>query len=150
MSKIDRVVLNAGLIESFAGAFLSDLYDNPSPTPDFHRQAWDLYCRPCLYAAVAAPRSHAKSTALTHDFILATVLFRSQDFIVLISATEDLAMAHLSDIARELRENDDIKAQFDIKCFDVDMKSDIVVRFDDGHLCRIIARGSGLTHWSLS
>ena len=67
--------------------------------------------------AVAAPRSHAKSTALTHDYVLSVALFREQDFIVLVSATEDLAMSHLSDIAKELRDNEavrtDVKSQVD-------------------------------------
>jgi phage terminase large subunit-like protein len=52
-------------------------------------------------------------------------------------------MSHLSDIARELRENDDLIAQFQISGFAVDIKTDIVVNFKDGHQCRIIAKGSG-------
>jgi predicted phage terminase large subunit-like protein len=143
MSKVQRVKLNAELIEAFAGTFLSPLYDNPQPTPDFHRECWTMYCADNELAAVAAPRSHAKSTALTHDYVLAVTMFREQDFVVIISATEDLAMSHLADIAKELRENDDMIAQFKIKGFLVDIKTDIVVEFQDGHQCRIIAKGSG-------
>ena len=143
MSAVNRVKLSAPLIEAFAGTFLSPMYDNPQPTPEFHRECWGMYCGDSELCAVAAPRSHAKSTALTHDYVLAVTLFREQDFIVIVSATEDLAMSHLADIAKELRENDDLIAQFKIKAFTVDMKTDIVVEFQDGHQCRIIAKGSG-------
>ena len=137
------VQLTADLIESFAGVYLSPMYDSAVPTPAFHRACWDLYCEPVTYAAVAAPRGHAKSTALTHDFALATALFRVEDYIVLVSATEDLAIQHLGDIATELRENEDLIRDFQIDKLVTDAKTDIVVRFLDGHECRFIAKGSG-------
>lgn len=139
----ERVKLSAPLIEAFAGTYLSPMYDNPQPTPNFHREAWGLYCTEYDLCSILAPREHAKSTALTHDYILATVMFRDQDYIVLVSATEDLAMGHLADIAKEMRENDDLIADFQIKGLVVDSKSDIIVEFSDGHQARVIARGSG-------
>lgn len=143
MSSVARVELTAKLIEAFAGTFLSPLYDNPQPTPQLHRDCWELYCSPVELAAVAAPREHAKSTALTHDYGLATVLFRAQDYIVIVSATEELAMGHLADIAKELRENDDLIREFKIKGLVTDSKSDIIVAFQDGHQARFIAKGAG-------
>lgn len=137
------LALNATLIEAFAGAYLSPMYDQPVPTPAFHRECWELYCQPLQYAAVAAPRGHAKSTALTHDYALATALFRVEDYIVIVSATEDLAIGHLGDIAKELRENEDIIRDFQIDKLLTDAKTDIIVRFKDGHQCRLIAKGSG-------
>lgn len=139
----EKVALSAELIEAFAGTFLSPLYDNPQPTPEFHRECWGLYCQDAELCAVAAPRSHAKSTALTHDYALATALFRLQDYIVIVSATEELAIGHLNDIAKELRENEDLIREFDIKGLAVDAKTDIIVDFKDGHQCRFIAKGSG-------
>lgn len=139
----ERVVITAELLESFAGAFLSPLYDNPQPTPQLHRDCWSMYCTTDELVAVAAPREHAKSTALTHDYGLATALFRTEDYIVIVSATEDLAIGHLADIAKELRENDDLIREFDIKGLSVDAKTDIIVDFNDGHQCRFIAKGSG-------
>jgi predicted phage terminase large subunit-like protein len=139
----DRAALTAELIEGFAGAYLSPMYDNPAPVPDFHREAWAVYCAPDELAAIAAPRSHAKSSALTHAYVLATVLFRVQDYVVIVSATEELSIGHLGDIAKELRDNDDLIADFGIGGFETDAKTDIVVAFKDGHRCRIIARGSG-------
>ena len=139
-----RVVLTAPLIEAFAGTFLSPIYDNPAPTPAFHRKAWALYAQPAVrFASVVAPRSHAKSTALTHVFALATVCFRAQDYVVIASATEELAINHLGDIARELRENDDLRSHFLIQDLAVDAKTDVIVRFTDGHRARLVAKGSG-------
>lgn len=135
--------LTAEIVEAFAGAYLSPLYDNPRPTPQMHRDCWQMYCADDELAAVAAPREHAKSTALTHDFALATALFRVEDYIVLVSATEDLAIGHLADIAKELRENEDLIADFEIAKLSTDAKTDVVVDFRDGHQCRLIAKGSG-------
>ncbi len=137
------VTLSASLIEAFAGVYLSPMYDEPVETPDFHRECWDLYCTAGTFAAVAAPRGHAKSTALTHDFGLATALFRIEDYIVIASATEELAIQHLGDIATELRENEEIQRDFQIDKLVSDAKTDIIVRFKDGHECRFIAKGSG-------
>lgn len=138
-----RVKLTAELVEAFAGTFLSPLYDNPQPTPNLHRECWKLYCEDVPLAAIAAPREHAKSTALTHDYGLATALFRAEDYIILVSATEDLAIGHLADIAKELRENDDLIREFKITRLSTDAKTDIVVDFADGHQCRFLAKGSG-------
>jgi len=138
-----RIPLNAKLIENFAGVYLSTRYDNPQPTPDLHRECWDLYCDPEPLIAVAAPREHAKSTALTHVYGLANLMFRVEDYLVIVSATEDLAKEHLGDVAKELRENDDLRADFGIHSLPTDSKTDVIVRFDDGHEARLIAKGSG-------
>ena len=143
MSLQPAVQLTAELVESFAGAYLSPMYDSPVKTPEFHRECWRLYCTPAAYCAAVAPRGHAKSTALTHDFGLANALFRIEDYIVIVSATEDLAIGHLGDIAKELRENEDLIRDFQIDKLTTDAKTDIIVRFKDGHECRFIAKGSG-------
>lgn len=137
------VEFTAELVEVFAGTFLSPLYDNPQPTPNLHRECWELYCTPAELAAIAAPREHAKSTALTHDFGLAVALFRIEDYIIIVSATEDLAIGHLGDIAKELRENDDLIKEFKIKRIITDAKTDIIVECEDGHQFRFIAKGAG-------
>lgn len=140
---VKRVTLNAAIVESFAGIFLSPMYDNPQPTPDLHRQCWELYCSDNPYCAIAAPREHAKSTALTHDYGLAVSLFREQDFIIIVSNTEGLAIEHLSEIAKVFRDNDEVRQQFGVESLPTDNNSDLVVRFTDGHECRFIAKGSG-------
>lgn len=136
-----EIVLTAQLVENFAGAYLSPMYDNPVPTPPFHRACWALYCSEVELAAVAAPRGHAKSTALTHDFILATVLFRFESHVMLVSSSEELAMGQLGDIAKELRENDELRADFGVVKLLTDAKGEIIVLCDDGYEFRILARG---------
>lgn len=138
-----RIRLSAELVEAFAGTFLSPLYDNPQPTPQLHRDCWSLYCSEAELGAVAAPREHAKSTALTHDYGLAAALFREEDYILIVSATEELAINHLGDIAKEVRENDDLIREFNIAGLGVDAKTEIIIKFTDGHECRFMAKGSG-------
>lgn len=137
------VKLTAALVEAFAGAFLSPMYDEPVRTPDLHRECWDLYCSDATQCAVAAPRGHAKSTALTHDFILATALFRDQQYIMLVGSTEDMAIGHLGDIAKELRDNEDLRAEFGIVSLPTDAKTDVIATCSDGYQFRIIAKGAG-------
>lgn len=136
------VRLTAPLIESFAGTFLSPRYDNPQPTPAFHREAWALYASDAKQCEVIAPRDHAKSTALTFDYILAEVLFRASDYVILLGATEDKAAEQLSNLREELAENEALRQQFGIAVLEQDSKVDIIVRCEDGHRFRILARGA--------
>jgi hypothetical protein len=130
------------MIEGFAGVYLSHRYDTPQPTPDFHRTCWARYCSTHPACATAAPRNHAKSTALTHDYALATACFRDEPYIILVGASEDMAIEHLGDIASELRDNEDLIRDFRIKTFLVDQKTDIIVECTDGYQFRFIARGA--------
>lgn len=135
--------LTPDLIEAFAATYLSAGYDDAKPTPDFHRAGWALYCSDALQAGIAAPRGHAKSTSFTHDYTLATALFRDEDYIILISTNEELAIEHLGDITRELVENEELIDEFQIKGFVTNSKTEIIVEMADGHQFRILARGSG-------
>lgn len=138
------VQLTADLIEGFAGMYLSPMYDNPQPVAAFHRECWTDYCDMSIeLAARAAPRAHAKSTALTHAFAMAVTAFRVQDYVVIVSATEQLAMDHLGDIAAQYRENDELRRDFEVDCLPVDARGEVIVRFKDGHLCRFVAKGAG-------
>lgn len=140
---MNGVPLTAELVEGFSGTFLSPMYDDAVPTPDCHREWWEMYCADDPFVAVAAPRSHAKSTALTHDFTLTNVLFRIEPHVLIVSATEELSLGHLGDIATELRDNDELHRYFQIDKFEVDSKGEIIVRCKDGYVFRIIARGAG-------
>lgn len=134
--------LSAELIEAFAGTFLSPRYDDARPTPDLHREAWALYSTDAVSCGCVAPRDHAKSTALTFDFILAGVLFRAYDYVILIGSTEDKSAEQLSNISEELHDNDELRKEFGIKGFERDGRTDIIVVMDDGHKFRILARGA--------
>lgn len=134
--------ITAEHVEALAGIYLSPRYDQPVPTPDFHRECWARYCSDHPQCGTAAPRSHAKSTALTHDFILANVLLRAEEYVIVVGSSEEMAVEHLGDIANELRENDPLIDHFKIKGFIQDQKTDIIVECADGHQFRILARGA--------
>lgn len=134
--------LSAELVEAFSGAYLSPRYDKRQPTPDFHRELWAYYCSDRPACAAAAPRNHAKTTALTDDFTLANVCFRVEDYVIVMGASEEMAVERLGDIALELRENDDLRHDFLIKDFLQEQKTDIIVECTDGHQFRILARGA--------
>ena len=143
MTPESKIPFNADLIEAFAGTFLSPMYDNPQPTPPFHREGWRLYCSDDRLCAIAAPREHAKSTAFTHDFAIAAALFRFESHILVVSATEKLALAHLGDISKLLHDSEDIREEFGITGFPVDSKGEIVVKCGDGYEFRIVAASAG-------
>ena len=118
-------------------------FDDAKPTPQFHRDGWTLYASDVEKACVIAPRGHAKSSALTHVYCLASVLFRAESYVILISTNEELAIEHLGDITRELTENEDMIRDFEVEKFVTLSKTEIIVEFKDGHQFRILARGSG-------
>lgn len=134
--------LSASVIEGFAGSLLSKRYDGATPVPECHKQWWDICCSERPLVAIAAPRNHGKSTAITHAYVLANVVFRERKFVVLVSDTETQAVDFLRDLKEELRNNDDLIALFHIKGFVKDTETDIVVEFEDGQQFRILTRGS--------
>lgn len=136
------IQLSAQLIENFAGVFLSPRYDQPMPTPEFHRKGWELYASDHPQVSLVAPRDHAKSTSFTFVYILAEVCFRTSDYVILGGSTEDMAAEQLSNIREELLENEDLRSEFGIADFEQDSKVDIIVRCTDGHRFRILARGA--------
>lgn len=137
-----KIKLSRELLEAFAGSYLSPRYDDAKATPQFHRDSWALYCSDVQSAMVIAPRDHAKTTALSVDFILAEVLFRCSDYVILVGSTEPAAQEILSNISDELHENELLRADFQIKHFEVDQKTELIVHFHDGQKFRILARGS--------
>lgn len=136
------VVLDAPLVHGTSELFLKSRYDSPQPTPAFHHELWGLCCSDSKHVAIAAPRSHAKSTSVTHAYLITALLFRNRAFALLTSGTEGQAVQFLGDIKMELSENDDLKQQFEIKRLIKDTESDVICEFNDGEQFRIIAKGS--------
>lgn len=134
--------LNAETIYGFTNTLLLPRFDNPKRTPDFHLELWELVTRPERQVAIAAPRGHAKTTAITHSFGLAAVLFRERDFVLIVSDTEGQAVQFLGDIKKEMQENEELIEVFGIKKFVKDTESDIIVEFNDGVQFRIMVKGS--------
>ena len=134
--------LTAEQIHGFTATLLMSRFDNPKPTPEFHMELWRLACSPKKRVAIAAPRGHAKSTAVTHAYTLAAVLFRFRKFVLLVSDTEGQSKMFLEDIKRELLENEELIRLFGVKRFVKDTETDIIVELDGGHQFRIVAKGS--------
>ncbi len=148
-------LLDALTIEGLVGSLLLKRFDGQAKIPQCHRDWWTLVTGPEKFVAIAAPRSHAKSTAISLSYVLASVLFRNKKFVLLVSDTETQANLFLGSIKQELQENSDLIELFGIKKdvngivkFKKDTESDIIVEFNDTDaegrpLCfRIIAKGA--------
>jgi predicted phage terminase large subunit-like protein len=137
-----NVRLTADLIYGFTGGLLSSRFDEPAPTPDCHREWWELCCSEHKRVAIAAPRGHAKSTGITKAYTLAAVLFRARSFVLVISDTYKQAVLFLGEIKRELDGNEDLRKLFGVKDFLTDREDDVIVQMEDGHCFRLMALGS--------
>lgn len=99
-------------------------------------------CSKAPMVAIAAPRGHGKTTAVSGAYVLANVLFRERSYVLLVSDTVSQAVQFLGDIKNQLENNEQLIALFKIKCFAKEAEDDIVVVCDDGHSFRIQAKGS--------
>lgn len=134
--------LTGDLIYGFAGSLLAGGFDEPAPTPDCHREWWDLCCSKYKRVAIAAPRGHAKSTAITKAYTLAAVLFRDRKYVLIVSDTYRQAVLFLGELKSALSTNDDLRALFGVESFEMDREDDIIVKMSDGYKFRITALGS--------
>lgn len=118
-------------------------------SPACHLEWWDLCTSSEKYVAIAAPRGHAKTTAITLGYGLASAMFRNKKYIVIVSDTEAQACQFLSAWKQELSENKDLISLFGVRqndkgetVFPKDTESDFIVQFNDGHQFRVQAKGS--------
>lgn len=135
-------MINAQVVEGFTLGLLAAKYDNPKPIPPFHKEMWDLCCSDNKKVVIAAPRGHAKSTAITHAYILAMMCFRVKEFCLLVSDTEGQASEFLGDIRAEFEDNEALKETFKIRKILKSTETNIIVQCHDGHRFRIQAKGS--------
>ena len=136
MSKV-----TAKLVEGFLNGFMMPDLDCPAATPQFHRDMWELVCSDNKRVAIAAPRGHAKTTAVTMAYILANVMFKERDFVLLVSNTWDISTKFLGIMKEALYSNNDLKKNFGPFTFDKDTQDEIIVSSPYGKFC-IMARGS--------
>lgn len=141
--------VTSAVVAGFVGSILAPTFEDKAAIPDFHKEMWDLCCSEKRFVAIAAPRGHAKSTAITLGYGLATLLFRERKFMLLVSDTEAQASLFLGNIKNALQGNEQLIELFGLKRnekglvqFIKDSETDIVVEFNDGHRFRIIAKGS--------
>lgn len=135
-------MLTPQILEGFVVTVLAKDFDEPTPTPNFHRELWELCCSDHPLVAIGAPRGHAKSTAITHSYTLASVLFRDSQFVLIVSDTEGQAVEFLRDIKKELQTNETLINLFGVKTIIKDAETDIICEMEDGWLFRIMAKGS--------
>ena len=135
-------MLDAATIHGFVQSCLQKKFDKPVTTPECHMEWWELCCSNARQVAIAAPRKHAKSTAITLSYVLAAVLFRESKFVIVISDTEGQASLFLGDIKQELIDNEDIIHLFGVKRFTKLSETDIIVEMNDGYKFRIMAKGA--------
>lgn len=136
-------MLSAQHIEGLVESCLKKNFDKPADIPDCHREWWDMCTKPYPFVALAAPRGHAKSTAITHSYTIAKIVFQEASFILIVSDTETQAVFFVQDLKKELTENEDLMRMFGIKGLLKDADSDFIIEFEDGHKARVIAKGSG-------
>lgn len=139
---INKIRLTADLIYGFTGSLLSSSFDEPAPTPDCHREWWELCCSHHRRVAIAAPRGHAKSTAITKAYLLAAALFRTARHIVIVSDTYKQACQFLGEAKRELEVNEPLRDLFEVQEFTTDREDEVICKLKDGYDFRIVALGS--------
>ncbi len=135
-------MLTSEVLEGFTNTVLRKGFDGASATPDFHRTMWEYCCAKDAFVAIAAPRSHAKSTAITHAYTLACLLFRERDYAVIVSETTAQSVQFLGDIKKELIDNEDLRDLFGAIVLLKDTEDDLVAKMEDGHMFRVQAKGA--------
>ena len=130
-------------IEGFSELCLAQNFDSRVETPDFHRDLWRLCCSDNQQVAIAAPRGHAKSTSVTHTYVLASLLFRVKKYALIVANTESLAKKFLYDIKAELLDNEDLIAMFGVEKLIKDTDTEILCQMADGHRFRVMVLGAG-------
>jgi predicted phage terminase large subunit-like protein len=135
-------MLTADVIEGFSASLLQKNFDGAVKSPQCHREWWELFCGPWPQVAVAAPRRHAKTTAVTQTCALAAVLFRERKYVVIVSDTISQAIQFLGDIKSELASNEQLRSLFKIKAFTKETEDDFICMCEDGYTFRIAAKGA--------
>ena len=136
-------MLTALVIEGFVKSVLASRYDSPAPIPSFHRELWEECCSDSALVALAAPRNHAKSTAITGAYVIASICFKEADHVLIIGANEELGAGFVKEIAAEFNENDILRSTFKFQKFIKETDHEIIGQFEDGHKFRILAKGAG-------
>lgn len=135
-------MLTADTIKGFSTSLLQKNFDGAVISPECHYEWWTLFCDPHPQVALAAPRRHAKTTAITHTCTLAAVLFRERQYVLVVSDTVTQAVQFIGDIKSELLNNDPLRSLFKVKELIKDSEDDFICMMEDGHQFRITAKGA--------
>lgn len=137
-----KIKLTADIVQGLVNSCLIHKFDEATESPEFHKELWEYCCNDHPNVALSAPRGHAKSTAITFAYTLANILFRARDFALIVSATEAQSIFFLGDLKKELLDNDDIRSLFGKIEFLKETETDVIGKFEDGQLFRILAKGA--------
>jgi predicted phage terminase large subunit-like protein len=135
--------LDAATLEGFVSSLLMPHYDEPTLVPECHKEWWEMFCSKHTLVSIAAPRDHAKTTALTKGFGLGRMLFRVSDFSFVVSDTEEQAAEFVTGLGNIIKDETAIQIMFEVDDFEKDTETDIIVVFKDGKKFRFFARGVG-------
>ncbi len=135
-------MLTAETIAGFSASLLQKSFDGAVSTPECHMDWWRMFCSPHQQVAIAAPRRHAKTTAITQTCTLAAVCFREREYVIIVSDTITQATQFLGDIKKELTDNEPLRSLFKIKSLIKDSEDDMICLCEDGHTFRITAKGA--------
>lgn len=133
---------NADVIAGFSASLLQKNFDQPVAVPQCHYDWWEACASNHPKVAIAAPRRHAKSTAVTLAYALACICFRKSSYMLIVSDTITQACQFLGELKKELIENEQLKTLFKIGKYEKDTEDDFIVSFMDGPKFRISAKGS--------
>ena len=136
------MILTAEIIAGFSASLLQKNYDQAVDSPKCHMEWWEVCAGVHPKVAIAAPRRHAKSTAITLAYALAAVCFRDRKYVLIVSDTITQATQFLGDIKKELADNERLRTLFNIVGFEKDTEDDFIVNCGDGYQFRISAKGS--------
>jgi predicted phage terminase large subunit-like protein len=135
--------MDTDAILGFTAGLLAHRFDEPRPIPAFHMELWKLCESDYPQVAIAAPRGHAKSTALTFSWLLYRLMFKLSKHVLVISSNESLAADQLGEIRTELHDNDYLAEMFGPFTFKVEKEAELIVQFPDKQQFRLIAKGAG-------
>lgn len=135
-------MITADTVQGFVSSLLQKNFDGAVESPECHYEWWRLFCEKHSLVAIAAPRGHAKSTALTFGWTMAQLCFRERSYALIVSDTVAQAVQFLGDMKKEFSDNEQLRSLFKIKDFVKDSEDDVIVACEDGHMFRIQAKGS--------
>ena len=135
-------MLTADVVKGFSTSLLQKDFDGAVKSPSCHEEWWDLFCSDHKQVAIAAPRRHAKTTAITQTCGLAAVLFREREYVLIVSDTITQAVQFLGEIKQQLLENETLRSLFKISSFVKETEDDFICMCEDGHQFRMSAKGA--------
>jgi predicted phage terminase large subunit-like protein len=100
--------------ELFARVYLDHAFERPPCRlhAELNTELVRMTTRRGSHLAVAAPRGHAKSTIVSLAYILWCLLYKKEEFVLLVSATGEQADKLLDHVKRQLETNGMLRADF--------------------------------------